>query len=523
MRKFLILNHLKIILIIIFTGLTFNAINANNPVFNVKNYGALGDGKNMDSKAINLAIEAADKVGGGTVYIPAGNYWSGSIRLKSNIHLSIDQGATIIAATVNAENDYDEAETSISSKYQDYGHSYFKNSLIWGSDLVNVSITGTGLINGKNLYHGLKGKHGDFTDSTDVDTQTANKAICFYRCRNVILRDFSILSGGWFGILATGVDNLTIDNLKIDTNRDGMDIDCCKNVRISNCHVNSPTDDGICLKSTYALGYARDTENITISNCIVSGFVEGSLLDGTYLRTPHHWYGVCPIGRIKFGTESNGGFKNIAITNCVFNYCRGIAIETVDGGSIEDVVISNITMRDVVNDPIFIRLGSRMRGPKDTPIGSIKRLKISNLIAYNVNPEFVSTIAGLMGHSIEDVELSNISFYYKGGGEKGDLNKPIPENDGGYPEPGLFGRKLPVYGLFVRHVNNLQMNNVNFYYINDDARIPLLFDDVQGADIRFVNAQKAKDAEALVLKDCSNIRIFESLGMKNKVLGKLKK
>jgi polygalacturonase len=110
----------------------------------------------------------------------------------------------------------------------------------------------------------------------------ANKAIALKNCRNVILRDFSILHGGHFGILATGVDNLTIDNLKIDTNRDGMDIDCCRNVRIANCSVNSPWDDGICLKSSFALGYARATEMVTISNCLVTGsYEEGALLDGT--------------------------------------------------------------------------------------------------------------------------------------------------------------------------------------------------------------------------------------------------
>jgi len=515
------LKHQRSALTLVFFLTSLSLSFANEDFFNVRNFGAVGDGMNLDSKAINRTIEAAEKVGGGTVYIPAGNYLSGSIRLKSNIHLLIDQGATIIAALVCAENDYDDAEPSISDTFQDYGHSHFKNSLIWGYDLVNVSITGAGLINGKNLYHGLKGKKGDFIDSTDVDTQTANKAICLYRCKNVILRDFSILSGGWFAILATGVDNLTIDNLKIDTNRDGIDIDCCKNVRISNCHVNSPIDDGICLKSTYALGYARDTENLTITNCIVSGFVEGTLLDGTFLRGPRTKNSTKTVGRIKFGTESNGGFKNITITNCVFSFCKGLAIETVDGGNIEDVTISNITMRDVVNDPIFIRLASRMRGPKEVPIGSIKRIKINNLIAYNVNPDYVSTIAGIAGHSIEDLELSNISFYYQGGGEKGDLGKPIPENDGGYPETGLFGKKLPVYGLFVRHAKNLKMSNVDFYYLNEDARIPILFDDVQNAELRFVKARKVKGAEALVIKNSTNIRTFESLGLKNNVWKKV--
>ncbi len=157
-----------------------------------------------------------------------------------------------------------------------------------------------------------------------------NKAIALKNCRNVLLRDFKILEGGWFGILATGVDNLTIDNLVIDTIRDGMDIDCCRNVRVSNCTVNSPWDDGICPKSSFALGYARPTENLTITNCYVTGGYEvGSVLDGTW--KPLTMERGTPTGRIKMGTESNGGFRNITISNCVFESCRGFAIETVDG------------------------------------------------------------------------------------------------------------------------------------------------------------------------------------------------
>ena len=242
--------------------------------FNVKDYGAVGDGKSLDSKAINKTIDAAAASGGGTVYFPAGNYLSGSIHLKSDISLYIDQGAVIIAAPVSAENGYDDEEKSVNSTYQDSGHSHWHNSLIWGDSLHDVSILGQGTIWGVGLYKDyVKGK------------QTANKAISLLLCRNVNIRDISILHGGWFAILATGVDNMTIDNVKMDTNRDGMDIDCCRNVHISNCSVNSPYDDGICLKSTFGLGFARATENVTIANCQVSGFDEGSFLDGTYKRT----------------------------------------------------------------------------------------------------------------------------------------------------------------------------------------------------------------------------------------------
>ena len=175
------------------------------------------------------------------------------------------------------------------------------------------------------------------------------------------LRDFSILTGGHFGILVTGVDNLTIDNLKIDSNRDGIDIDACRNVRISNTSVNSPNDDAIVLKTSHGLGFARAIENVTITNVLVSGYDIGSLLDGTYKRTFKQAQDRDgPTGRIKIGTESEGDFKNITISNVVFDRSRGLAIESVDGAHVEDIAISNITMRDVSNGPIFIRLGSRM-------------------------------------------------------------------------------------------------------------------------------------------------------------------
>src|SRR5438105_1439649 len=133
-----------------------------------------------------------------------------------------------------------------------------------------------------------------------VEPGWGNKSISLKLCRNVIVRDITILHGGHFAILATGVDNLTIDNVKIDTNRDGIDIDACRQVRISNCTVNSPFDDGICPKSSFALGFARATENVTITNCQVSGYDEGTLLDGTYKREYRRDGGAdfSPAGRL---------------------------------------------------------------------------------------------------------------------------------------------------------------------------------------------------------------------------------
>lgn len=480
-----------------------NAANNQGSIYyNVKDYGAIGDGVNLDSKAINKAIDAASNGGGGTVYLPAGNYLSGSIHLKSNISLFIDQGATIIAAPVNAENGYDEEEPSVNTIYQDYGHSHWHNSLIWGENLHDISILGQGMIWGRGLYK-------DYVK----DKQSANKSIALYLCRNVNIKDITILHGGWFVILATGIDNLTIDDVKMDTNRDGMDIDCCRNVHVSNCSVNSPYDDGICLKSTFGLGFARATENVTITNCLVSGFEEGSFLDGTYKRTRPDG-----VGRIKFGTESNGGFKNITISNCVFNYCRGLALETVDGALLEDVTINNITMRDINNAPIFLRLGARMRGPEGVPVGELRRVIISNVIAYNVEPGQGVLISGIPGHPIKDIDIKDVKIFYKGGGTPAQAKRQVPQMEKGYPEPDSFG-VLPAYGFFIRHVAGLKLDNVDISFMNDDQRPALVFDDVKGAELRFVKAQTSGNLSPISTKNSAGISLFQSLNMPD---GKLK-
>jgi polygalacturonase len=319
---------------------TSKAQTKNAGVYDARSFGARGDGKTVDTPAINKAIEAAAKSGGGTVRFPAGTYLCFSIRLKSNISLYLEHGATILAADPKEhKGSYDMPEPNEWDMYQDFGHSHWQNSLIWGIGVENVSILGPGLINGKGLTRRsprprrpiqagdtpaslgggqtntqIQSPLGE-NDNPSVMDGLGNKAISLKLSRNITLRDFSILNGGHFALLATGVDNLTIDNLKVDTNRDGFDIDACRNVRISNCSVNSPNDDAIVLKSSYGLGFARATENVTITNCLVGGYEIGSLLDGTFKRTDRPAPDRDgPTGRIKFGTESNGGFKNVTIS-----------------------------------------------------------------------------------------------------------------------------------------------------------------------------------------------------------------
>ncbi|HWW76710.1 MAG TPA: glycosyl hydrolase family 28 protein, partial [Pyrinomonadaceae bacterium] len=334
-----------------------------------------------------------------------------------------------------------------------------------------------------------------------------NKAVALKLSRNVLLRDFSILNGGHFALLATGVDNLTIDNLKVDTNRDGFDIDSCRNVRVSDCSVNSPNDDAIVLKSSYALGFARATENVTVTNCFVSGYDIGSLLDATYKRNVKEAPDKDgPTGRLKFGTESNGGFRNITITNVVFDHCRGLALETVDGGPLEDVTVSNVTMRDVVTAPIFLRLGARMRGPSGAPPGVLRRVQISNVVVYNAEPRFASIIAGLPGHPVEDVRLSDIRILYRGGGTRAQAAIEPPEKETNYPEPSMFG-DLPAYGFFIRHARGVELSNVSVGFMAEDLRPAFHLEDVRGAAFTNVAAQKAADVPTFVLKNVEDFAV----------------
>jgi polygalacturonase len=489
-------------------------------VFPVRRFGAVGDGTTIDTPAINKAIDAAASAGGGVVHFPAGTYASYSIHLKSNVTLFLDQGATILAAAPPSDGvagGYDAPEPDAPwHAYQDFGHSHWHNSLIWGEDLHDCGIAGPGRIWGKGLDRGW----GRNTFDKKDEAGAGNKSISLKNCHNVFLKDFSILQGGWFAILVTGVDNLTIDNLTIDTNRDGMDIDCCRNVRVSNCTVNSPWDDAIVPKSSFALGYARSTENVTISNCYVTGTYQmGTLLDGT-LKKFSSAKDAPRIGRIKLGTESNGGFKNIAISNCIFEGCHGLALETVDGALLEDVAITNITMRDIVTAPIFLRLGGRMRGPANVPVGQLRRVLISNIVASNVNPQQCSILSGIPDHAIEDVKISDVFIQQQGGGTREQAALQPPEDEKGYPEPNMFG-VTPAQGFYLRHVKNIDMSHIEIASMAPDARPSFVLEDVQGADFLRVKAQKAEGVPTFALHDVQDFSCALSRGVPDTTITKV--
>ena len=478
--------------------------------FDIRRYGATGDGKTLDTKAIQSAIDAAERVGGGTVLFPAGTYASYSIHLKSNVALYLDQGATLLAASVPLEGTtsggYDAAEPQGAwEPYQDYGHNHWHNSLLWGENLHDIAILGPGRIWGKGLSRGWDKEPTNLPDARKPGV--GNKSIALKLCRNVTLRDFQILQAGWFGILATGVDNLTIDNLRIDTNRDGMDIDCCRNVRVSNCTVNSPYDDGICPKSSFALGYARATENVTITNCFVTGNYEvGSVLDGSWKSLPPS-FADHATGRIKCGTESNGGFRNITISDCVFESCKGFALETADGAVVEDIVFSNIAMRNVFRSPIFLYLGSRMRGPKDAQPGILRRVVLSNIVSSHAG-QLPSLMVGIREHPIEDIKVSDVYLHQQGGGDAAMAAVEPPIKDNAYPEPTMFGQ-LPATGFYLRNVRNLEVSNVEVATEAADARAVFCLQDVDGAD--FFRVRVPRGSTAFDLRSASNFRSFGSL------------
>ncbi len=484
---------------------------SHKTVFNVRSFGAIGDGKALDNPAIDRAIRAASAAGGGTVFIPVGTYLCGSIHLTNNIHLYLDAGAVILGAPQDL-NAYDETEPYTRGGYQDGGHTYFHNSLIWGENLTNVSITGNGMINGGGLVRDpkvLDRMCGFNHDSTPGPSATnlppvriGNKAIALKLCRNVLLRDFTIFHGGHFAILATGCDNLDVDNVTIDTDRDGIDIDCCRNTTVSNCKINSPRDDGLCPKSSFALGRNVITENLTIVNCQVSGFQEGTLLDGT--MKPGRG-----TGRIKFGTEANGGFRNVTVANCTFRDCHGLALEEVDGGIMENITINNISMMDVAGYPIYITTGDRNRGPDVTGHSRGRNILISNVVATGVDPMSGIQITGTPGQPLEGVRLDNIRLVFKGGGTKEDAARVPKELGTGYPEPSRIG-VMPAYGIFARHIRGLELANINLSFVTNDFRPAMACADVDGLEVDNFKAQLADGVPAATLDSVTNVVIRNS-------------
>jgi polygalacturonase len=349
------------------------------PFFNIASYGAVSDGPALKNQAaINAAIDAAAKAGGGTVLIPEGTFKTYSIRLKSRVNLHFASKTSILRAAIPGTGDrqdggfYDAPEVNLFVGIQDAGHSHWANSLIYGIDVTDIMISGPGLIDGSYIdSNGITVNVLSGGDPREPASRTApgmaagaNKAIALKNSSNIIFRDFHIRNGGHFAILGSGVTNWTIDGIVVDTNRDGIDIDTTQNMTIRNSTFNSVNDDAIVLKGSFGIGHYRDTKNILFEKDIVSGYDPGSVLDGVYSTqrlVASDRDG--PTGRVKFGTEGTSGLDTITIRNILFDRSRGFALESVDGATLQNVLFSDIHMKHTSSSPIFIDIGDRGRAP----------------------------------------------------------------------------------------------------------------------------------------------------------------
>jgi len=428
-------------------------------IYNVRDYGAKPDGKTMCTKSIQKAIDECAENGGGTVYFPPGTFLSGTIYMKSNVTLRLDTGSTLLGSS--SLKDYPPTVQA----FRSYTDNYTDKSLIYGEKLKRIAITGSGTIDGQGSP--FKGPY-----------KVRPYMIRIIQCQNVLVKDVTIQNSPMWVQHYLACDDVRIDGItvrsRVNGNNDGIDIDSCHRVIISNCNVSSG-DDAIVLKSTSA----RSCRDITVSNCIMSSHCNA----------------------LKMGTESNGGFQNIVITGCAIYDTRlaGIALEIVDGGTMDRVVVSNISMNGT-GAPIFLRLGNRARPFKkdmEKPkMGAMHNITITNIEATGANPTGCA-ISGLPGYPIENVTLNNIRMSFAGDGNKDDAARDVPEMPSAYPEYSMFGR-LPAYGFYCRHVKGLKFRKIQLRLAESDKRHALVAEDVQNLSIDDLDVPFSQDAAALI-------------------------
>ena len=438
---------------------------AKTRVFNVRDAGAAGDGTSMDTNALQAAIDTCARGGGGSVLFPAGRYLTGTLFLKSRVTLHLEAGAVLLGSR-NLD-DYPRTVAAVRS----YTDNYTERSLIYGENLENVSLQGRGVIDGQGAA--FKGPY-----------KVRPYLIRFISCRGVSVRDLTLKDSPMWVQHYLACDEVCIDGLtvasKCNHNNDGLDIDGCQRVRIANCDINSG-DDAIVLKSTLD----RPCRNVVITNCVLSS----------------------DCNAFKLGTESNGGFENIALSNCAIydTNLAGIALELVDGGTLDRVNISNVAMHNV-RGAIFIRLGNRARpfkeGQAPPSQGVLRNISISDVQAIGADRTGCS-ITGLPGQLAENIALDNICITFVGGEKESEALKPVPEHPEKYPEYKMFG-VLPAYGFYCRHVRGLRFSNVRVDFIEPDPRPSLICDDVEDLEIFGWNAAMASKIHAVIHFD--NVR-----------------
>jgi polygalacturonase len=414
---------------------------SRGPYFDVRDFGAIGDGKTDDTRALQRTLDSAHQVGGGIVQVPAGTWLSGGLQLHSRLTVDLAPGATLLASPEGDDfPPYERGRGDSDVETTDFAH-----ALLAGRDLDHVTIQGAGVID------------------MNRDSRFGPKPIALRRCRFVTIRDVTILRSPNYCVSLGGCDDVLVDGVTIrDAYADGIDPDCCRRVRISNCDVEAD-DDALCLKTSFHLGARHATEEVTITNC--------------RLRSPSNCF--------KLGTESSGDFRQIVLSNCVLNGLPaehhdddaaeggGIALLTVDGGTIDGVVVANVVMHDVAA-PLFLRLGNRGRDQARRAPGKLRNVTISGIVALGASD--TSSISGLPDHPIERVVVENVRIATTGGSdEKHGLD--VPERAAEYPEVSMYG-DLPAFGLYVRHGRDVVVRNVELNVERADVRPALVADDV---------------------------------------------
>jgi hypothetical protein len=441
-------------------GLCSSRVLAVAPVlYDVREFGAKPDGRTLCTRAIQEAIDQCAESGGGTVYLPPGNLLSGTIYMKSGVTLNLDAGCTLLGS-VNLR-DYPVTVPG----YRSYTDNYTDKSLIYGEKLERIAIMGRGVIDGQGAA--FKGPY-----------KVRPYMIRFIECRDVVVADVTIKDSPMWVQHYLACDDVRISGITVKShvnqNNDGIDVDSCSRVVITGCNVDSG-DDAIVLKSTSA----RPCKDVVVSGCV--------------LRS------TC--NALKMGTESNGGFQNIVMTGCAIYDTRlaGVALEIVDGGTMDRVVVSDITMTGV-GAPLFIRLGNRARPFRedvDKPgLGAMRNVTISNIEAAGANPTGCA-ISGLPEAKIENLTLSNLRLSFAGGGTAEEAAQPVAENPDKYPEYSMFGR-LPAYGLYCRHIDGLKLANVQVQLAGEEKRHALVLDDVKDATVDGLDAPASAGAASLL-------------------------
>lgn len=443
---------------LLFIVLALTSCSSTEPTktWDIRDFGAVNSKDKTNTHAIQSAIDACSLAGGGEVRIREGIYISGTILLKENVTLNIDQSAQLLGSTNPA--DYLSIDTFVDATGQERG-----KCLIGAIAANNIAIIGSGTIDGNGSSFRFENLTKTF-DRLDTPPERRKSLLAnrpfllrFVRSQNIRIEGINLRQPAAWTCHFFQCDQIDVDRVTIYShahqNNDGIDLDSSSNVRIQNCDIDAG-DDAICVKSTSPV----PSKNILVRNC----------------RLKSDW------GTIKFGTESMGDFENITIEDCLIHDTKGggIKILSVDGANIRKIRIRNIEMQDV-DMPIFIRLGERRRTYRDAPqqaVGSIDDVEISGISATTrsldesrVSPSSGILITGTPNHPIGRVLLEDISITLSGGGSPEHQKITVEEAETKYPEFSFFG-VLPSHGLYARHIRELDTRDLHFNLTAPDAR-----------------------------------------------------